>query len=190
MAAAMDVARQFVWLAWNGEEPEGLTHMRLQKLLYYAQGWHLAAFGRPLFSGRIEAWKHGPVVKELYPRFADYGARFISPDDAGDPQLPEQERAFVESVWDEYKRHSAAGLREMTHREPPWLEARGGLADDERCEREITAASMQTFFAGQLGDRLVPGLSVEDSYKAVEEVRRGPRHSHQEAFERLRGRPA
>ena len=92
MAAAMDVARQFVRLAWNGEEPEGLTHMRLQKLLYYAQGWHLAAFGRPLFVGRIEAWKHGPVVKEVYPRFVDRKASPISPDDAGEPSLSDQDR--------------------------------------------------------------------------------------------------
>ena len=70
MAAAMDVARQFVRLAWEDEEPEGLTHLRLQKLLYYAQGWHLAAFGLALFAGHIEAWNTAPLSKQVYPAFA------------------------------------------------------------------------------------------------------------------------
>ena len=187
MAAAIDVARQFVRLAWNNEEPEGLTHMRLQKLLYYAQGWHLAAFGRPLFVGRIEAWKHGPVVKELYPTFKDYKARSISPDDAGEPTLSDQDAAFIRSVWEEYKPHSAAGLRTMTHQESPWLEARGDLPEDAMCDREISPASMQSFFAERMQGVLIPGLSVEDSYDAVEAVKRGPRHLHREVFDRLRG---
>ena len=97
MAAAMDVARQFVRLAWEDEELEGLTHLRLQKLLYYAQGWHLAAFGRALFAGHIEAWKHGPVVQEVYPTFAGK-TDAISPQEAGEPFLAEQDKAFVRTI--------------------------------------------------------------------------------------------
>ena len=186
----MDVARQFVRLAWNGEEPEGLTHMRLQKLLYYAQGWHLAAFGRPLFVGRIEAWKHGPVVKEVYPRFVDRKASPISPDDAGEPSLSDQDRAFVEAVWGEYKQFSGNGLRDMTHREPPWLEARVGKTDGDSCDEEITHAAMQSYFAGLLEGKLIPGLSVEASYRAVEESSRKRGRPHREVFASLRsGRP-
>ena len=62
MAAAMDVVRYLVELAGPNEEGEPMTHMRLQKLLYYVQGWHMAWYGRPLFAERIEAWQHGPVV--------------------------------------------------------------------------------------------------------------------------------
>ena len=186
MAAAIDVARQFVRLAWNNEEPEGLTHMRLQKLLYYAQGWHLAAFGRPLYVGRIEAWKHGPVVKEIYPTFKDYGAKSISPNEAGEPTLSDQDMAFILSVWEEYKPYSAAGLRAKTHLEAPWLEARGGLSEDVKGDCEISPAAMQSYFAELMTDRLIPGLTVEESYNAVEAVKRGPRYSHREAFDRIR----
>ena len=187
MAAAMDVARQFVRLAWDGEESEGLTHMRLQKLLYYAQGWHLAAFGRALFVGRIQAWKYGPVVKEVYPAFAST-TQPITPQEAGEPSLAEQDRAFVRTIWDEYKRFSAYGLRDMTHQEPPWLEARAGLAEGESCDREITHASLQSYFAGLLESRLLPGLSVEDSYRAVEEAGRKRGRPHREVFAELRRR--
>ena len=51
-----------------------MTNLRLQKLLYFAQGWHLARFGRPLFDASIEAWPYGPVVPEVYRAYKEYGA--------------------------------------------------------------------------------------------------------------------
>lgn len=43
-----------------------MSHMKLQKLCYYSQAWHLAWEGVPLFPERIEAWANGPVVPVLY----------------------------------------------------------------------------------------------------------------------------
>ena len=43
-----------------------VSPLRLQKLLYYCQGWSLALLGRPLFRQPIEAWMNGPVVKDVY----------------------------------------------------------------------------------------------------------------------------
>jgi len=43
-----------------------MTHMKLQRLVYYSQAWHLAWDGVPLFPERIEAWANGPVVPVLY----------------------------------------------------------------------------------------------------------------------------
>lgn len=40
--------------------------MKLQKLLYYVQGFHIAVFNRPLFNEDIEAWMYGPVVPAVY----------------------------------------------------------------------------------------------------------------------------
>jgi uncharacterized phage-associated protein len=39
-----------------------LSHMQLQKILYYAQGYLLGMNGQKLFEDIIEAWKHGPVI--------------------------------------------------------------------------------------------------------------------------------
>jgi uncharacterized phage-associated protein len=61
-ANALHVARYLVKLAAGESEPEHLTHMRLQKLLYYVQGWSLAATGERFFDGEIQAWTHGPVA--------------------------------------------------------------------------------------------------------------------------------
>ncbi len=43
------------------EEDTDVSNLRVQKLLYYAQGHYLAAKGIPLFDEAIQAWSHGPV---------------------------------------------------------------------------------------------------------------------------------
>ena len=39
--------------------------MKLYKLCYFSQGWHLAWTGKPLFSDEFEGWRHGPVSQKL-----------------------------------------------------------------------------------------------------------------------------
>ena len=77
MARAEHVARYFLWLSVESE-PTPLTQLHLHKLLYYAQGWSLAAWGERLFDEAIQAWRHGPVVPSVYPSFADYGSSAIA----------------------------------------------------------------------------------------------------------------
>jgi uncharacterized phage-associated protein len=43
-----------------------ITTMKLHKLLYYCQAWHLVWDEEPLFEARIEAWANGPVAPEIY----------------------------------------------------------------------------------------------------------------------------
>ncbi len=62
-----DIANYFIWRVNAHEEfGENITNLQLQKLLYYAQGFNVAWYGRPLFLQPIEAWVHGPVVRDLY----------------------------------------------------------------------------------------------------------------------------
>src|SRR5689334_12279943 len=70
-ASAMDVAKFLIYLSACEDEPDYVSHLRLQKLLYYVQGWSLALRGKPMFVERIEAWAHGPVVKNVYAILAD-----------------------------------------------------------------------------------------------------------------------
>ena len=47
-------------------EREGaISTMKLQKLLYFAQGWSLAITNEPLFEDDFEAWSSGPVLPAL-----------------------------------------------------------------------------------------------------------------------------
>ena len=189
MAEPMDVARHLIWLATQEEEPDYLTHLQLQKLLYYVQGWHLAVFGTPLFAGRIEAWKYGPVVREVYPQFAEFRYQPIPAERGAESgRLTAAQRAVIDSVWQEYKRYSPSGLREMTHREPPWLDARRGYGPDDRCDAEISHESMRAHFAERQRERAVPGLDLADVYAAIEEFDRGGGRDHTDVFARLRAR--
>ena len=86
MADVQDVARFFIDLAKRQNDLDRgdlMTNLRLQKLLYFAQGWHLARFGRPLFDASIEAWPYGPAVPEAYRAYKEYGREGIS--SAGPP---------------------------------------------------------------------------------------------------------
>lgn len=49
-----------------------LTNLKLQKLLYFIQGWHLALFKKPLFKDDIEAWDYTPIVKNVYNKYKKY----------------------------------------------------------------------------------------------------------------------
>ncbi|HAS22646.1 MAG TPA: hypothetical protein DCR51_05795, partial [Idiomarina loihiensis] len=59
MANSADVARYLIKIS-NDEDEGSISNLKLQKLMYYAQGLSLALFERPLFDGNIEAWTHGP----------------------------------------------------------------------------------------------------------------------------------
>ncbi len=148
MATALDTARYLVHLATPSEDEDTdcLCHLRLQKLLYYVQGWHLAATGAPLFPERIEAWQHGPVVRNLYPIFKDFRLA-IPPTEGAEPDdLSEGHKDFIRSIWGLYARFSATALRDMTHRESPWVDARAGLAPTEPSNEEITKESLRAYF--------------------------------------------
>jgi uncharacterized phage-associated protein len=148
MAKAIDIARFFILLGASEDEPDLLSHLRLQKLLYYAQGWSLALRKQPLFLDRIEAWPHGPVVKSVYQEFARFGKDPIPASAADDAEAIEEDEAeLVGSVWEHLKEYSASGLRDMTHREPPWVDARKGLGEAERSDKEITREAISAYFA-------------------------------------------
>ncbi|EUJ64865.1 Panacea domain-containing protein [Listeria fleischmannii] len=107
---------------------EPLTQMKLHKLLYYAQGVSLAAFDEPLFNNEILAWKHGPVVREIYDKYRGQTElnEEISEQTKEKCELVcqnEQACAVLEAVTQVYGNMSAWDLREQTHQEDPWKES-------------------------------------------------------------------
>ncbi len=133
-----------------------MTAMRLHKLLYYCQGWYLAWYGRPLFPERLEAWKYGPVVPEVYELPWAQGKEPL-PVPPEPVELPAGERAAVEQVWSHYCKFSACGLRDKTHDEAPWRTHYKPDADS-RCSAVIPPADLANFFGAEYqkltGDKL------------------------------------
>jgi len=160
-----DVALFFIALAQDAGEQ--LTHMKLQKLLYYAQAWFVGTFGEPLFDGKIEAWTHGPVCPEIYQQYKQYHNNEIPfPEDCDSvdgcmaivkPTLPTDVIDFLNSLADDYMNYTAYQLRTMTHNEQPWIDA-------SKYNGEISVDSMRKFYGE---------LVVED--KELAEIEAGQR---------------
>lgn len=181
MTHAIDVARYLLHLAASQtstpEDIDSPSHLRLQKLLYYAQGWYLAMTGSPLFSERIEAWKHGPVVKDVYHVFSNFGYQAIPPDQgASGDNLTSIQKLTVQSVWAMYKEYSATALSRMTHEEEPWRKARLGVSDGESCQEEISHDSMHEFFLKLMIEKLKlqdNRINPESWAQSAREIRAG-----------------
>ncbi len=100
-----------------------ISNMKLQKLIYYAQGFHLALFDVPLFEEPIVAWEHGPVVESVYQDFKKFGASAIEvPHELDDTILSDDQKDLMKEVYEVYGQFSAWKLRNMTHNELPWLQ--------------------------------------------------------------------
>jgi uncharacterized phage-associated protein len=106
----------------DSEHGELISNLKLQKLLYYLQGFHIAVYEEPLFEENIEAWQYGPVVREIYVHFKENGSNSIAPKE-GDiiAKLKEDEEELFNEVLLEYGQFSAIKLMNMTHDELPWI---------------------------------------------------------------------
>ena len=133
------------FLCFCREHGDVVTHLKLQKLLYYAQAWHLALKKKPLFDEPIEAWVHGPVVRSVYRRFRECHGDPISLKSAKPELGPAVEKHLTE-VFSAYGRYSAWDLERMTHQEEPWQKARKGLNPDEEGKSEIARQHMTDFY--------------------------------------------
>ena len=109
---------------------EGLTHLKLQKLLYYAQGICLSLNNHALFSDKIEAWEHGPVVPAVFSFFSFKGRREITIKDAPSSievirqiEADTDIRNALNMTYDNFAIYTAWQLRNMTHQSnTPWYQ--------------------------------------------------------------------
>lgn len=143
---ALDIAKKLIYMAQQDEANGGefLTNLKLQKLLYYQQGYHLAAFGTPLFDEEIEAWMYGPVVPCVYDEYSGCGSATLCVDDAPIVLSDSEEELFYQ-VYDAYRDFSAIGLMNRTHKERPWL----SVAPHDR-GTIISKESMKDYFLTQM----------------------------------------
>lgn len=121
----VQVVADFFLNKTDEEAGEFISHLKLQKLLYYAQGFVLALTNQRLFSNQIRAWQHGPVVEDIYRQYKDKGSNCIKKPDNSDLSVisnNDEVLEILEEVWDVYGQFSAWKLREMTHEEKPWLD--------------------------------------------------------------------
>lgn len=139
----LDIANKLLSRAANYGEGELMSNMKLQKMLYYQQGFHLAYLDTPLFDEEIEAWMYGPVVPCVYNRFKGNGNSGLEPS-SEEIQLSDLEEALFNEVFQVYGAYSASGLMNMTHNESPWLTTPTGVGN------VISIEKMKEFFKTRL----------------------------------------
>jgi uncharacterized phage-associated protein len=125
-----------------------ISNLKLQKLLYYTQAWHLALKDRPLFDGKFEAWVHGPVHNDTYQIFKVYGYKNIDAE-VSKPELDDETESFLKEVMEEYFPLDAYQLEQLTHQESPWIIARGNLPPTEPSNAVISESEMTKFYRAQ-----------------------------------------
>jgi uncharacterized phage-associated protein len=118
-----DIAEWFLnknRIQMNFEDSEYITNLKLQKLLYYAQGYYLAKKDNPLFNEDFLAWDHGPVIRKIYNKYKENGANGINYNKDFNIIIDIETEKILEEVYENYGQYTAWKLRNMTHEEEPW----------------------------------------------------------------------
>ena len=135
-----------------------MSHLKLQKLIYLIEGYHLAYFkGKDLINDEFQAWTHGPVCRTVFDILKDksilYGdVRFVKkegeeyPDKILAETLASEQYELLNEVLEMYRNESGITLESITHQQTPWINARGGLPYYAKCENIISKVDMQQYF--------------------------------------------
>lgn len=122
--SALDVAKYLIGLAQRDGNP--ITNLRLQKLLYYAWGYYWNNYKKYLFNDPIEAWKYGPVVKDVYDEYKIFdGGNIIISDEVIEEvksKISENDKIFLDGFYNFTKEYNTWTLVEASHKEKPWKE--------------------------------------------------------------------
>ena len=163
---ALDIAGWFIDFNMKfvaTEEAELISPMKLQKLLYYAQGAFLAIDGTALFDDEIEVWEHGPVVPSVYQAYKKYGAGGIAKNDTGThASFDEHTSAMLYGVFEKYGKYSASQLRNMTHIEQPYIQASNDNSGNIIRKESIKEYFASTVYQKWLNDTLFDDIPVEE----------------------------
>jgi uncharacterized phage-associated protein len=132
------------------------SQLKLQKLIYYSEGWHLAYFECSLVPEDFEAWVHGPVIRSVWDYYKLKGGMrtqfYLKTEDSAkiracaNHMLNPQQIELIDDVIKEYGDKSAYHLEALSHNETPWREARNGYSQSEHSEAIISKGTMKNYF--------------------------------------------
>ncbi len=123
--------------------------LSLQKLLYFANGLSNKFLGEHLINVESQAWKYGPVYKEIYDCFSYYGYNKIDYNELiknSNIKLSDKEKEYLDAIIMDFGFYSGSLLKEMSHLTDPWVDNRKGLAEDESSNRIISLKDMDKYF--------------------------------------------
>lgn len=136
---ANDVARFFLY------KVDEMTQKKLHKMLFFAYAWYLyenndeGNIENRLFTPKnpqygFQAWVHGPVYRELYPVYANFGFKPINVLEFDESIFDDDDLNLLNQIVDVYGKMSAYELEEETHKYYSWQNARKGYGPYEACK--------------------------------------------------------
>lgn len=140
---ASQIAKYIIAEFQESEDP--ITNMKVQKLLYYVQGWHLGLYGTDAFTEELQAWVNGPVQYEVYQEYQSFSGAAITTK-IERPQLPQNLIKHIQEVLECYGGENPYTLVSMTHKEWPWIEARDDLPEKVHSRNIISKKTMKEYF--------------------------------------------
>ena len=154
-----NVADYFIWFA--NEHGDLITHLKLQKLCFFAEAFYLASKEEPLTGEPFEAWAHGPVSRSVWNRFKDFRNMPLNVEKSDlsdstdtnkleyhyeEPFLLEKTKRHLKDIIDCFWGKSAWELEYITHTHLPWKKARGDLDTLAPCDRIIDPKDVTEFY--------------------------------------------
>lgn len=164
MYSALDIADFFIQLAIS-QNDNSMDNLKINKMLFFAQGHMLAITGKPLFSEDIEAWDYGPVVPSVYKAFKCCGKNQIeSPcEEFSESDLDPKTLNILIDVFMKYGQYTGIALKDMTHKKgTPW-----DIVYQRGKNNIISMDIMTDYFT----DRELPSFEItDDESKFITEV--------------------
>lgn len=153
------------------KENKDISNLKLQKLIFYCQAYHIARYRERLIDNYFEAWKHGAVLPALYSQYSYLKYKNINKYDEDeyndirnsfDEYLPE----FLDKIINKFGNMTANEIRELNHSEKPWQEARKGYKAHERCNEIISEKTMYEYYSNLLYEEGINNMEVKKINKA------------------------
>lgn len=136
-----------------------MSHLKLQKLIFYCDAYCLAYFDKELVTDQFEAWVHGPVSRKVYNSLKDksilYSDLIYSKKEGEDVdvefgKLTQDQQDLILSVLGDLSKWTGIELEAATHKEKPWLEVRKGYSEADKCNELISKDTTRLFYKTEI----------------------------------------
>ncbi len=136
------VAQRFLKLSETG-----MTQIKLQRLVYFAQAWSLGTFNAPLFEEDFQAWSFGPILPSLNEIYSEHG-RIVAtiPVPGTVIDMPEDKVEFIQSVWEQYGYLRDDELEESS-KDDVWRNSRGGMKRTDKSDNIMPKEEIREYYA-------------------------------------------
>lgn len=137
-----------------------MEHLKLHKLIFYVEAYHLAYFETSLIDDNFQAWVHGPVVLPVWLNIKSLANVYDSIQLKTEVKKESIEYLkenvtgsqfeIINDILDEFGSKSAYELECLTHEEEPWKNARKGLPPDNPSKNIISKKEMMEYYKTKL----------------------------------------